>query len=177
MSSMEQRRTLRWNGLGDAELRSEVREAIMRNLLNELLSWQGTPFMRGQRVKQKAADCVNFLAGVLDALYGFPPLKRMSMPIMPGSHSTRRSWENVRSIVTTYPNEVIRGDIIDVEPGDILVVRAGSGPGHVMIVGPEPNTLWQSIPTVGVVKTGFRQTGLNIQRAWRLLRKDTWATI
>lgn len=143
----------------------------MTNLLKELLSWEGTPYMRGQRVKRTAVDCVNFLAGVLDALYKSVPLPVLKMPLDIGIHSKRDSWIMNRRLIEAYPHISVRNN--DVEPGDVILAKRGLGPGHVLIVGPELNTVWHASSGGGVVKTGIAQIG-QVVRVWRLLEKIKW---
>ena len=76
-----------------------------------------------------------------------------------------------------YPHcKVLRNQ--GLEPGDLLVVGPpGGGPGHAMIVGWEPNTLWHCIPQVGVERSGWALVAgqQRIFRAYRAInRSETW---
>ena len=170
---MEQRRTFRWNRISDPDLQPIVREAITMRLLEVLKSWEGTPYMRGQRKKGVAADCVNFVSGLFDELYRCSPLPVIKMPIDVGIHSRRERWIANKTITRAYPHKVLRGQDVSIEPGDLLVVRRGQGPGHVLIAGPEKNTLWHTLPKSFVTKTGIGQIG-HVMQAWRLLEKEKW---
>lgn len=86
-------------------------------------------------------------------------------------HDPKKAVRAVRAIAGRYPNEIIRNG--EVEPGDIVIVAVGKGPGHVMIVGPQPNTLWHCMQTAGVVRTGFENFG-RVLRVWRGKDRHLW---
>jgi hypothetical protein len=63
-----------------------------------------------------------------------------------------------------------------VEPADVLVTGPlFGGPGHAMIVGAMPNTVYHATPA-GVVRTGvgFVLMGHRVYRVLRLLGREGW---
>jgi len=134
-----------------------------------LRSWDGTPYMAGQQVQQVGVDCVRFVSAVLDALLG---RQRTGMPDLPqdtAMHNRTKAIAAMRAIIRLYPEAKVVRNPRFIEPGDVLVVgEATGGPGHAIIVGPEPNTLWQT------GTTGVRKCGLGLidasQRLFRVYR-------
>jgi len=121
-------------------------EAISRKLGSILESWRDTPYLPGQQAKGAGGgvDCVRFVCGVVDELYGF---RRAELPRLPQDrslHDRAGAVKAMKFMRRLYePNLPIEDGVF--EPGDILVVSApDGGPGHAMIVGAEPNTLWHS---------------------------------
>jgi hypothetical protein len=63
------------------------------------------------------------------------------------------------------------------EPGDWVVTGpAGGGPGHAMVVGPRPNTLWHCNRGPGVCWTGIglAMNDQAIHRVYRFLDRNRW---
>jgi hypothetical protein len=77
-----------------------------------------------------------------------------------------------------YPNcRLVKDEPL--EPGDLVVVGSpGGGPGHAMLVGTEPYTLWHCTPNNGVNMTGWALV-VGQQKIFRVYRaKDrsrAWA--
>lgn len=156
-----------------APLELDNADAICDALRVELRSWEGTPYGRGQQCKGVAVDCVRFLCGVLDAMYGLDN----SIPRLPqdmAMHDHASAIAAMRYISGLYPHEAARGRVL--YPGDAVIVgeRKG-GPGHALIVGPDPNSLWQA-GTSEVHRTGISfSVEWKVHRVYRMLHKDTWA--
>jgi hypothetical protein len=68
-------------------------------------------------------------------------------------------------------SEVVNGKV---EPGDIVVSGPrGGGPGHALIAGFDPFTLWHVEPASGVCYTGIALTDMDIFSILRPLNKET----
>lgn len=152
-------------------LTSEARAALAA----ALLPWEGTPYLVGQQTRGAGVDCVRFVCGVLDELYG----KKTPIETLPQDaalHVPGRATVAMGRIWKLYqPNiEVLDGTI---EPGDILITgRLGAGPGHAMIAGPRRWILWESTND-GVHYTGLggiAASGHVLSHVFRPLNKRKW---
>lgn len=145
----------------------------MQRLQGILDSWLGTRYMAGASRRGSATDCVRFVVGVLDELYRIsgPAVHRRPPNLSLGS--SRKAYETVRMLRHRYPSRVLRGNV-SLEPGDAVVTRVGKGPGHVLLVGPRPNTLWHAIQGSGVCETGLGSL-CNVQRVYQFQEKYRWA--
>lgn len=118
-------------------------------------NWEGTPYMSGQQQRGTAADCIGFVFGVVDEMYGRKSPDRTVLPPDTAMHSREQALATIRALRRLYaPNEPVTDGTI--EPGDIIVTghRQG-GPGHVMIAGSKRNTLWHCVNEIGVCQTGI----------------------
>lgn len=155
--------------------RSPANPFWLPRLKSVLVSWQGTPYCVGQQQKQIGVDCIRFGCAVLDELYRRP---LTDLPIRApdaSMHDPEGAFSVMRQIVRRYPNHVTIEDG-SVEPGDVLVVGPrNGGPGHMVIVGPQPNTLWQS--SGGKVHfTGLSLPGsATLFRTYRMVDREKWA--
>jgi len=140
-----------------------------------LLSWENTPYVPGQQKKQEGVDCIRFGCAVLDELYcqrTTPlPLRAAdaSMHDRPGSFSV------MRDIMRRYPNHdtITSGET---EPGDILVVGpAEGGPGHMMLVGHDRNTVWQASASKVHFTGLYLPASATLFRVFRMTDRETWA--
>lgn len=122
------------------------------------------------------ADCIGFISGVIDELYGLHTVEQR-----PASSFSRNDSEaNVELMKfcrDAWPNfklEAIEG-FYNVGPGDIVVVRNGKGIGHIFIVGPQKNTLWHCVQGDGVCPTGIGSANNEqVYGAFKLLDKEKW---
>lgn len=124
-------------------------------LLAVLESWQRTPYMNGQQMKRVGANCATFVCGVLDELYGeqLTPVAQVSDDAQ--FHDHEATMRAVAAMRRAYPSRRIRSSR-HLPAGSVIVTGdAMGGPGHVMVVGPEPNTIWQCNRRVGVYRGGF----------------------
>ena len=81
-----------------------------------------------------------------------------------------------RAIARRYPNTPVVGDVVVVEPGDVLIMRtslAVDSPGHIAIVGPRKGTIWHANPGTGVVEAGIGEAK-HLLHVWRPKGKETW---
>lgn len=132
--------------------------AIMLSLERALEEWRGTPYESGQRFKQRGADCIGGVFGVVDEMDGRPRATFPGMPRDTAMHDRATAIGAVRELVRRYSPcvKVVEQDgVFLVEPGDIVVTgMPGGGPGHVEIVGARKNELWHALPS-----SGFHQGG------------------
>lgn len=141
-----------------------------------LRSWLGTPWVAGQSRRGVGADCWGFVAGVLDELHGYSqPTVRPVLSFEGEWHEPEASMVLSMGRAGNWPH-VLRPRKSEIEPGDVLIVRVGQkgGPGHVLIAGVNPQTLWHANPGVGVCSTSLRIMGTRVLRAWRPTEKEAW---
>lgn len=140
-----------------------------------LRSWQGTPYLPGQCARQVGVDCVRFSSGVLADLRGVPApeLPRLAQDL--SYHAPAAALEAAAHMLRACrPLRRVRDG--SVEPGDQLVVARTSGaPGHAMVAGWQPFTLWHAPGPGGRVEW----TGLDLGRAavlavYRPTDKHAW---
>lgn len=150
-------------------------DRICDPLRHELRGWEGTPYGAGQQCKGVAVDCVRFVCGVLDVMYG----TKQDVPRLPqdmSMHDRPGALAAMKFICGLYPHvKHDRGSRI-MFPGDVVVVgERGAGPGHALIVGPDPGTLWQAgSKEVHCTGISFAEN-VKVFRVYRLLHKNTWA--
>ena len=145
-------------------------------LLAELKSWEGTPHMPGQKCKGAGVDCVRFVIAVLESWTGSPPTRDVQVPQDASMHSPKTAFNALRFFLESWPNHVDASRSGRAQPGDILVVGpVKGGPGHAIIVGPEPNTLWQA-SSCGVYRGGWilERPMTRVFRAYRGSNREVW---
>lgn len=153
-------------------------EIAVAKLKKILLSWQGTPYREGQQCRGYGADCVRFVCAVLDELDGLTRVfKTLPQDVaMHSPASARASMRVIRKLFQPHFN-VLDGTA---QPGDVLITgpRHG-GPGHVMIVGFQRNTLWEAT-SPSIRRTGWSIEGKLHNKLFRVLRmsnrSERWAT-
>jgi len=130
--------------------------AIEERMLLELGAWIGTRYASGQRCRGVVADCVGFVFGAIDGLDGRPRAQAPSMPRDVAFHSPEDAERALRALRELYEPVRALGPEALLEPGDVLVVGPKfGGPGHAMLVGPEPRTIWHCTPGAGVHRAGW----------------------
>ena len=102
---------LTWRPHTDARVHARIGEVLE--------SWLDTPYQAGQLCKGVAVDCVRFMAGFLDEMYGF---KRVQTPLLPQDtafHDKEKAIAAMEQIVRIYsPNTIVTDG--EVEPGDVI---------------------------------------------------------
>lgn len=168
---------LEWRELGGFDGAAVAQERLARILE----SWDGTPYSAGNQMKgpQGGVDCVRFVCGVLDELYGW---RRSDLPELPNDvalHSRESAIASMKFIRRLYePNASVEDGRL--EPGDVIVAAMlGGGPGHALIVGARPNTIWHATGRrVQMAGIGMFQGGCSdwsYVTAYRPLDKHLWA--
>lgn len=149
---------------------------IQKRLERVLSSWDLTGYMSGQQCKGVKADCIGFVFGVIDEMYGRPSPKRDVLPHDTAMHSRDKAIACMKALRRLYaPNSPVEDGSL--EPGDIVVTgHSTGGPGHVMIVGARKNTLWHCNEGVGVHQTGlgFAQGSECIFGVYRFDDRELW---
>lgn len=144
-----------------APLPEELRQLEGR-MLRVLKSWENTKYRSGQRLRGVYADCLGFGCSAVDDMDGRPRAQDPQLPPDTALHDPEKAREAILFIRRLYdPIEELTRSAeklpIDAQPFDILIVGTGAGgPGHMMIVGPEPNTLWHCTQGAGVHWTGWK---------------------
>jgi hypothetical protein len=156
---------MRWQHL-DQKIEDRIAAAIQ--------PWSGTPYMPGQQKPGIGVDCVRFVTGVLDTLYG---LKRdiTALPLDTCMHDPDKAVRTMLGILRLYPNEVL-DDLSVVEPGDVLLTGTSEAPGHAMLAGVLDNRLWHA-DGKRVVSTAPRFGRGSLSRLYRIIRpenKESW---
>lgn len=139
-------------------------------------AWAGTRYMPGQSCRGRVADCIGFVAGVLDELHGYedpPPVPRHANDV--AFHNPRLAAQVTLGISRRWPMRAVRRGW-EPEAGDVLLVRVGSlgTGGHAMLVGARPREAWHCDFESGVCYTGVEAVRPLLVRAWRPTEKETW---
>lgn len=140
-------------------------------------SWLGTRYGKGQQVKGRLVDCIRFLAGTMDELYGFVRERFERLPADMSLHDRDGAIAAMRRFLRLYePNAAVPPEpdgTYLVESGDALIVGPSSGgPGHAMIAGGRQSELWH-VEECGVVRTGRGIQG-ELHGIFRVLDKERW---
>ncbi len=145
----------KWRALHLTTVAPSEANAIEARMEKILAGWEGTTYMSGQQLKGEKADCIGFVFGVVDELYGRPSPTRDVLPPDTSMHSREKAIGTMRTLRRLYaPNTPVADGSL--EPGDIIVTgHVQGGPGHVMIVGPRRNTLWHCNEGIGARQTGI----------------------
>lgn len=121
-------------------------DLVTQRLADVCQSWNGTPYMSGQQMKQIGTDCVRFVCAVMDELNGI--YHDIPRQIQDRSlHDPEGAHDVMTMIQSFYPaHTVLEKADRCIEPGDVIVTGHGcGGPGHAIIVGARKNTLWQAL--------------------------------
>lgn len=150
-----------------------VVELRLREILEQ---WEDTPYLSGQAVPGIGVYCTAFVARVLDELYRQPDTPLPSLPNDIGFHNRAGALAGLRYFMRRYPNHT-EVDGWMVEPGDVLITGpANGGPGHAMIVGPDPETLWQADTGVGVHRSRFvLRASHRLHAVYRFFDRQKWS--
>ncbi len=149
------------------DLAPEVAAPILARMRAFHSAWERTPWMDRQRRIRVGVDCLRYMEAFFDAMRRVEPRPIAAAAGQAASlHDSRVVMRVVREAVRSYDGErVPRG--APIRPGDAVVTAFGGGPGHVLIGGPDPGTLWHALKGVGVCWTGTRLVGLQVLRAYR----------
>lgn len=119
---------------------------IERRLDKILASWEYTPYS-SSIIKQGPSGgvyCTAFVARVLDELFGRDPTPMPDIPHDASMHNPKKARAALRWFFRSYPGS-FEVKNLEVEPGDVIITGpVNGGPGHALIVGPRPNTMWQA---------------------------------
>lgn len=137
-------------------------------------AWSKTKYRSGQSCKGVDADCIGYACGIIDEVDGRKRAQSATLPSDAALHNPQLAEKAVLAIRRLYdPADFVLPDesgIIHAQPMDILVVASGAGgPGHMMLVGIEQNTLWHCSPMSGANKSGWKLFSGN-ERVFALYR-------
>lgn len=147
-----------------------------------LLAWERTPYVSGQRCRGVAADCIGGVFGVIDDVDGRPRAQDPLLPSDTSLHDSKAAYRAVAALRRIYaPSIRLRecGPELRLQPGDLLVVgTSAGGPGHLMIVGAQKNTIWHASNS----RQGFCRSGWclgdgyeRLFSVYRLGDRERWA--
>lgn len=149
-------------------------ERVLARIRYAVQSWENTPYREGDCVRGYGVDCVRWTCAVIDHLFGWTRIMPQNLPSDRSLHDRDGAIEVMKLLISIYEplERVADGQI---EPGDILVMAPlGGGPGHAMIAGPDPFTLWHVDPNAGVCRTGFGLTDMELHQILRPEEKHLW---
>lgn len=119
-----------------------------RYIVDEALSWVGTPYHHQAAVKSVGCDCVGLLRGVYSRITGTPVQN-------PENYSAAWHIHNTEEKLYTYLRDYFKLNekpFSQRQPGDIVVFAMGKGPGaHTAIVLPNDRIVHALRESKGVV--------------------------
>ena len=153
--------------------------AAQARLAQILAEWKGTPYCPNARIKgrQGGVDCVRFVCSVLDEFLQREAEPIYTLPPDAAMHTRAGALEVMRRIVRRYePVTAVEDGTI--KPGDVVVVgHPEGGPGHAMIAGTVPNTLWQASTTcVHFTGLGLVAEQQKVFRVYRIDEISKWSS-
>lgn len=151
-----------WEPLKIDGLTEQQNREILDRLEMILFSWKGTPYSPNKRVKKYGVDCIRFVTGVIDELCGIEHVPCRTLPSDISFHDKATAMAGMKTFVRNY--DFVKVTTRLVQPGDVLITGPNNGgPGHGVLAGIVPNTLFESSFGVGV-----HQIGLSINDTYRL---------
>lgn len=127
-----------------------------RRLARILGSWEGTPYLHGQRHKGVGCDCVGATVGVLAEWMQWKVPQFKTLPPDAALHDREGAIKALLAIRRALPPHSQVEHAKSAQPGDVLITgHTNGGPGHAIIVGTDRNTLWQATKSAGFVRCGW----------------------
>jgi hypothetical protein len=125
--------------------------------------WYGTPYNASCIEQKIGVYCTAFVVRVLDEVLGREETRMPEeIPHDASFHCPETARAGLRWFLRAFPQHE-RVEDGRVRPGDVLVTGPlCGGPGHALIVGPQPGTMWQA------TACGVHFTGLSIPRTCEL---------
>lgn len=123
---------------------------IRQKVINEALSWLGTPYHRSARIKGIGVDCGQFLIGVYEAANVLKP-GECNPGYYPHEIHLHRDEEKYLEWVLKYCDPVETP-----KPGDIAMFRFGKSSSHSAIVIEWPKVIHSYI-RMGVILSDARE--------------------
>ncbi len=167
-------RPIHINGEGSPDL--ALSRKIEHRLEKFCHDWEKTPYVSGQQMAGQGTDCVRFWAAQVDYLYGYKRIAPERLPQDYSMHTRTGAMSTLKKIWRLYPElRRVRGPYL--EPGDTLVVGyKNGGPGHVMTVGVQHNTLWHAVQNAGVCWTGWalQKDYQKVVAVFRFNNREEW---
>lgn len=150
-------------------------DRITKRLLTVLRSWERTPYIAGQSRKGVGVDCIRFWTSVMDEMYGHERIPAPRKPQDTAMHTHSGALSVLKLILSTY-HELEQVHDGNVEPMDSIIVgHRDGGVGHVLLVGPQRNTLWHA-GQERVCRTGWGLDGdwQAVKHVYRARNRRAW---
>ena len=106
-------------------------QEFRKRIVDEAVSWKGTPYVLGQRVKGAGTDCACFILAVMQRCGLIPPdeeAHRFSQDWWNHTGEERYKLRVVRHAVKTV--EAVTYRTLAAKPGDILIAKAAGARVH-----------------------------------------------
>lgn len=134
-----------------------------------LESWHGTPYIKGQCLKNVGVDCLRFVSAALDEWRTgvVAPLPRTL------SYETPEAFMKSMHTALQHFEPLVPVEDLSLEPGDVILSKNPMLNYHVHVAGTMQGELWHADNQRGVARTGYVFTG-PVLRVWRLLGKEAW---
>lgn len=159
-----------WNPL-------EAHIAVSVRIAKTLRSWEGTKYGSGQSCKGTLADCIGFGCGVIAELRRIPLDDLPRLPPDTCFHAPETARAAMRVLLEAFA-PVIAIEDAQVQPLDVVISGPpDGGPGHMMLVGTQRNTLWH-VNRGGLVcytGFGFMHDAQRLFAVYRPTDKASWA--
>ncbi len=171
---------LQWTPLSVRGWKREQLELAEQCLHEVLAAWEGSKYESGQSVRGLVADCIGGVFGCVDDLDGQNRRAPAGMPSDVAMHQRDTAVAAMRVLIQRYqPAVKVKANsvgIFVVQPGDLLVTgQSGGGPGHIAMVGPQKNTMWEAVPSTGFARQGWSLDSTQVVWAvYRLMNKEQW---
>ena len=159
-----------WEEPADRLLESRDRFASI------LAKWEGTRYMDGQRMAGFGTNCIGFGSAVLEEAYRMTKPVFERLPSDMAMHDREGAMSVMRRMMQHFPYVVSADGRVTF--GDVIVTgESQGGPGHMIVVGCEPNQLWQATKSGGVRWTGMGLVhgSQQIVRIFNMQDKEAWA--
>jgi cell wall-associated NlpC family hydrolase len=161
--------------MADLAFEPSYRGAAFEARLQTILArWNRTPYLPGQCCEGQGVDCVRFVCAVWDELLGRERHYDKAMPQDAAWHDRAGAFRTALKIRRRFRCKPARGAL---QPGDVIVVGPRGkhgGPGHVMLVGAKPWTVWHATqPCVHRTGLGYVFASKNVLRAYRPIGEVT----
>lgn len=125
-----------------------------------LETWRGVPYRDGG-YDHRGIDCVRFVVRIIDWLHGYDSMMMEDPPKLPKQialHDPEKADNVVAWLRRRWANTCIwRSSFdapLDVQPGDLVIVKNQVHPGHALIAGPRRCELWHSLNSGTLAKRG-----------------------
>ncbi|HOQ37934.1 MAG TPA: NlpC/P60 family protein [Acetivibrio sp.] len=127
-------------------MNKKLREAVIK----EAMTWLGTPYHRGAKLKGVGVDCGQFLIGVYENV-GYLKPGECNPGYYPHEIHLHRAEERYLEYILKYCNKVD-----EPQPGDIAMFRFGKSSSHSAIVIEWPRVI-HSYVRMGVILSDARE--------------------
>jgi NlpC/P60 family putative phage cell wall peptidase len=131
--------------------------SIREDIVDEARSWLGTRWQHQGRVKKNkrfagGVDCLGLILGVANTLNLFPD-------ILIFHNYNRLPHDNL--LLQECDRHLVKKDILDMQPGDVLAFRMQFEPQHLAILSEKQTMIHAYIQTRAVVENSLDQEWLD----------------